>query len=71
MTVRVDHCSEAYGLILKHQHGWKIVYSGDTRPCPGLIKAGMGMIFTVFTFSEMWFCVSALYKSTTHYVTGL
>lgn len=40
MTVRVDHCSEAYGLILKHRHGWKIVYSGDTRPCPGLIKAG-------------------------------
>ncbi|XP_067043243.1 zinc phosphodiesterase ELAC protein 2-like isoform X1 [Acropora muricata] len=40
LTVPVDHCTEAYGLVLKHQHGWKIVYSGDTRPCPELIEAG-------------------------------
>ena len=40
LTVPVDHCTEAYGLALKHQHGWKIVYSGDTRPCPELIEAG-------------------------------
>ena len=40
LTVPVDHCTEAYGLALKHHHGWKIVYSGDTRPCPELIEAG-------------------------------
>lgn len=40
LTVPVDHCPEAYGFVLNHQHGWKIVYSGDTRPCPALIEAG-------------------------------
>ena len=40
LTVPVDHCTEAYGLVLRHQHGWKIVFSGDTRPCPALIEAG-------------------------------
>ncbi|XP_078348561.1 zinc phosphodiesterase ELAC protein 2-like [Oculina patagonica] len=40
LTVPVDHCAEAYGLVLKHQRGWKIVYSGDTRPCQALIEAG-------------------------------
>lgn len=36
----VDHCPQAYGLVLTHIRGWKIVYSGDTRPCLALIKAG-------------------------------
>ncbi|KAJ7372606.1 Zinc phosphodiesterase ELAC protein 2 [Desmophyllum pertusum] len=40
ITVPVDHCPEAYGFVLEHRRGWKIVYSGDTRPCPALIKAG-------------------------------
>ncbi|CAH3015232.1 unnamed protein product [Porites evermanni] len=42
LTVPVDHCPESYGLVLKHQHGWKVVYSGDTRPSPALIEAGNG-----------------------------
>ena len=46
LTVPVDHCTEAYGLALKHQHGWKIVYSGDTRPCPELIEAGKSVHIT-------------------------
>jgi ribonuclease Z len=37
----VIHCRDAYGLIIEHAtHGWKLVYSGDTRPCPRLIAAG-------------------------------
>lgn len=40
LTVPVDHCPQAYGLVLTHIQGWKIVYSGDTRPCLALIKAG-------------------------------
>lgn len=40
LTVPVDHCPQAYGLVLTHKRGWKIVYSGDTRPCLALIKAG-------------------------------
>lgn len=39
-SVPVDHRIEAYGFIISHKSGWKLVYSGDTRPCPGLIQGG-------------------------------
>lgn len=48
----VIHCPQAYGVVLKAADrtngsgktipGWKIVYSGDTRPCPELVKASNG-----------------------------
>lgn len=48
----VIHCPQAFGIALraadrlnhagKSVPGWKIVYSGDTRPCPELIKASHG-----------------------------
>ncbi len=39
-TVPVVHCKKAYGVVVEHKTGWKIVYSGDTRPCPELAEAG-------------------------------
>ena len=39
-TVPVIHCREAYGAVVQHERGWKIVYSGDTRPCSHLVHAG-------------------------------
>nr|XP_004252351.4 tRNAse Z TRZ4, mitochondrial-like isoform X1 [Solanum lycopersicum] len=49
ISVPVIHCPQAYGIVLKFADrtnvigkkipGWKIVYSGDTRPCPELVKA--------------------------------
>ncbi|ORZ12300.1 beta-lactamase-like protein [Absidia repens] len=39
-AVDVIHCRHAYGLSLEHKTGWKLVYSGDTRPCDRLIEAG-------------------------------
>ncbi|KAJ8037718.1 Zinc phosphodiesterase ELAC protein 2 [Holothuria leucospilota] len=39
-TVPVKHCSNAYGLAISHNDGWKIVYSGDTMPCDALVTAG-------------------------------
>jgi ribonuclease Z len=39
--IPVIHCRHAYGIVMTHKDGWKLVYSGDTRPCPALIKAGM------------------------------
>ncbi|KAI8883211.1 hypothetical protein K501DRAFT_219648 [Backusella circina FSU 941] len=39
-TVDVIHCRWAYGLTIKHASGWKLVYSGDTRPCEKLVEAG-------------------------------
>ncbi|XP_059285910.1 tRNAse Z TRZ4, mitochondrial-like [Lycium ferocissimum] len=51
-SVPVIHCPQAYGIVLKSSDrtnvigkkipGWKIVYSGDTRPCPELVEASRG-----------------------------
>ncbi|KAL0084877.1 beta-lactamase-like protein [Phycomyces blakesleeanus] len=38
--VEVFHCRYAYGLSVEHASGWKLVYSGDTRPCNRLVQAG-------------------------------
>lgn len=39
-AVPVNHCHDAYGLVMLHTDGWKLVYSGDTRPCRALQEAG-------------------------------
>ncbi|OCF42970.1 hypothetical protein I317_03191 [Kwoniella heveanensis CBS 569] len=36
----VPHRGRAYGLALEHTSGWKIVYSGDTKPANILVEAG-------------------------------
>ncbi|XP_058006065.1 tRNAse Z TRZ4, mitochondrial isoform X2 [Hevea brasiliensis] len=48
----VVHCPQAFGIVLKAAErinsvgkmipGWKIGYSGDTRPCPELVEASRG-----------------------------
>ncbi|KAL8465946.1 hypothetical protein ACS0TY_035159 [Phlomoides rotata] len=48
----VVHCPQAFGIALQASDrinrtgktipGWKIVYSGDTRPCPELVRASHG-----------------------------
>ncbi|KAM1804630.1 hypothetical protein ACFX12_030474 [Malus domestica] len=48
----VIHCPQAFGVVLQASErlnsvgkmipGWKVVYSGDTRPCPELIDASRG-----------------------------
>lgn len=40
--VRVRHCFDAYGIVLQHVQGWKVVVSGDTTPCDELVRAGAG-----------------------------
>lgn len=40
--VPVRHCSDAYGLVLRHEEGWSLVYSGDTQPSQQLVQAGAG-----------------------------
>ncbi|XP_031484101.1 tRNase Z TRZ3, mitochondrial-like [Nymphaea colorata] len=52
ISVPVVHCPQAFGLVLKAASrinstgktipGWKLVYSGDTRPCQALIDASRG-----------------------------
>ncbi|KAG8859531.1 hypothetical protein FRB96_004415 [Tulasnella sp. 330] len=41
-TVRVLHRVQAFGIVLRHQDGWSVVYSGDTIPCDALVEAGQG-----------------------------
>ncbi|GFO38064.1 Zinc phosphodiesterase elac protein 2, partial [Plakobranchus ocellatus] len=38
--VEVVHCRNAFGLVFTHENGYKVVYSGDTRPCESLVEAG-------------------------------
>ncbi|KAK9692788.1 Metallo-beta-lactamase superfamily [Popillia japonica] len=40
-TVLVRHCPNAFGICFTHNDGYKITYSGDTMPCPNLVKLGM------------------------------
>eukprot|EP00118_Oscarella_pearsei_P014919 m.130681 g.130681 ORF g.130681 m.130681 type:complete len:226 (+) comp38035_c0_seq44:1611-2288(+) len=40
ICVPVIHCRDAFGIVFRHRDGWKMVYSGDTRPCPALVRAG-------------------------------
>eukprot|EP00949_MAST-11_sp_MAST-11-sp1_P003760 g3760.t1 len=41
-SVKVRHCHRSYGLVMKSNCGWKLVYSGDTVPSQTLIEAGRG-----------------------------
>ena len=38
----VEHCWDAFGLIVDGAAGWRLVYSGDTRPSSALVRAGAG-----------------------------
>jgi len=51
-SVPVVHCPHAFGVVLEsmariqpggtRRPGWKVVYSGDTRPCDALVDASEG-----------------------------
>lgn len=52
VSIPVVHCLNAFGIVLESQEkldlnknmkpGWKLVYSGDTRPCQALVEASLG-----------------------------
>ncbi|KAF8316635.1 Metallo-hydrolase/oxidoreductase [Clavulina sp. PMI_390] len=39
-TVGVIHRGPCYGIVLRHQDGWSLAFSGDTVPCDSLVEAG-------------------------------
>ena len=44
----VIHCLNAVGYVLSSQTaGWKVLFSGDTRPCAGLVAAGKGSTIVI------------------------
>lgn len=51
-AVNVIHCRFAYGLSIEHNSGWKLVYSGDTRPCDNLIQVGQNA--TLLVHELLW-----------------
>lgn len=53
-SFRVIHCEQSYGLSIRHADGWKLVYSGDTRPCRNLQAAAQGATVLIHeaTFEE-------------------
>ena len=45
-TVRMWHRQHPHGLIINHQDGWKLAYSGDTTPSEFFAKAGEIFVWT-------------------------
>ena len=39
----VAHSFDAWAIALLHREGWSIVYSGDTRPCEGVVRLGRSL----------------------------
>ena len=38
-SVPVVHCAHAYAIALEGLSGWKVAFSGDTRPCEHMVEA--------------------------------
>ncbi|GAA5984538.1 hypothetical protein JCM10908_003390 [Rhodotorula pacifica] len=41
-AVPVLHRCRAWGAVITHNSGWRVVFSGDTMPCDSLVDAGKG-----------------------------
>ena len=39
-NVPVHHCPFAFAAVIDAAAGWRLVYSGDTRPCERLVQVG-------------------------------
>lgn len=39
-TCFVRHCKFAFACSFTHQSGWKLAFSGDTRPCDAFVHLG-------------------------------
>eukprot|EP01130_Rhizamoeba_saxonica_P012824 TRINITY_DN5452_c0_g1_i2.p1 TRINITY_DN5452_c0_g1~~TRINITY_DN5452_c0_g1_i2.p1 ORF type:complete len:400 (-),score=81.66 TRINITY_DN5452_c0_g1_i2:187-1386(-) len=71
-SVEVSHCPDAFGAVVEYlsdSNPWKIVYSGDTRPCNTLVNAGKNadLLIHEATFENgMEDDAIAKYHSTTH-----
>lgn len=50
----MNHCLDAYGIILKDKYvKWKCVYSGDTTPCDKLAIAGNQFFLSFFLIIQL------------------
>lgn len=54
-NVRVDHCPFAYAAVIDAVDGWRLVYSGDTRPSERLIQVStrhVELMMTAFLYKD-------------------
>ena len=51
-SVLVVHCAHAYAAVLEGQAGWKVVFSGDTRPCDQLVAAAQDATLLIHEVSS-------------------
>ena len=42
VSVPVHHCKDAFACVVGHVDGWRLAFSGDTRPCRAFIEASRG-----------------------------
>lgn len=57
-SVLVVHCAHAYAAVLEGEAGWKVVFSGDTRPCDQLVAAALNATLLIHEV-----CSAALFGS--------
>ena len=73
-SVPVIHCPQAFGVVLKAAErinsvgkaipGWKLVYSGDTRPCQSLVDASSDATVLIHEVSNcIDLCIIISYSS--------
>ena len=73
-SVPVIHCPQAFGIVLKASErinnvgkaipGWKLVYSGDTRPCQSLVDASSDATVLIHEVSNcIDICIIISYSS--------
>lgn len=70
VSVPVIHCPQAFGVVLKGIEqvnlvgksipGWKLVYSGDTRPCQALVDASRDATVLIHEVSNLAIILSLL-----------
>ena len=67
-SIPVEHCADAWGLVLSHRSGWSVCYSGDTRPCAALARAGRGatLLLHEATFADEMAADAAKKRHSTH-----
>ncbi|ELR21007.1 metallobeta-lactamase domain containing protein [Acanthamoeba castellanii str. Neff] len=50
----VEHSYPTFAVVMEHERGWRLVYSGDTRPCAQMVELARGATLLIHeaTFDE-------------------
>lgn len=58
--------ADAYGLVLRHEEGWSLVYSGDTQPCQQLVQVRCAAIAHCKLAKRPALCMMGVRKESLH-----